>query len=289
MNFKLGNFQKAIDLSEKELPNADRKEVSELNKIIGESYFNLKKYAEAIPYLKEYKGKKGRWNNTDLYQLGYAYYKQQAYENAISQFNKIIDGSNFVAQNAYYHLGECYLNTDKKQEALNAFRNASQMDFDLKIQEDAGLNYARLSYEIGNPYESVPSVLTSYLKKYPDTEHQAELEELLVSSYITSKDYEAALNLLEASKKYSDKATYQKVAFYRAIELFNDSNYQEALNYFEKSLKENESAEYTARATFWKAETNYLLDNYNVALEGFKSFANANITNTEEAQTIDYN
>lgn len=289
MNFKLGNFQKAIDLSEKELPNADRKEVSELNKIIGESYFNLEKYAEAIPYLKDYKGKNGKWNNTDFYQLGYAYYQQKDYENAIGQFNKIVGGSNFVAQNAYYHLGECYLNTDKKQEALNAFRNASQMDFDLKIQEDAGLNYARLSYEIGNPYESVPSVLTSYLKKYPDTEHQAELEELLVSSYITSKDYEAALNLLEASKKYSDKATYQKVAFYRAIELFNDSKYQEALTYFEKSLKENESPDYTARATFWNAETNYLLDNYDVALQGFKSFANANITDTEEAQTINYN
>lgn len=289
MNFKLGNFQKAIDLSEKELPNADRKEVSELNKIIGESYFNLKKYAEAIPYLKAYKGKKRRWNNTDFYQLGYAYYKQEDYKNAINQFNKIIDGSNFVAQNAYYHLGECYLNSDKKQEALNAFRNASQMDFDLKIQEDAGLNYARLSYEIGNPYESVPSVLTLYLKKYPATEHQAELEELLVSSYITSKDYEAALNLLEASKKYSDKATYQKVAFYRAIELFNDSKYQEALNYFEKSLKENESPEYSARATFWNAETNYLLDNYDVALEGFKSFDNTNITDTEESQAINYN
>ena len=248
-----------------------------------------KKYEEAIPYLKAYKGKKRRWNNTDFYQLGYAYYKQKDYENAIKQFNKIVSGSNFVAQNAYYHLGECYLNTDKKQQALNAFRNASQMDFDVKIQEDAGLNYARLSYEIGNPYESVPSVLTSYLKKYPETEHQAELEELLVSSYITSKDYEAALDLLEASKKYSDKATYQKVAFYRAIELFNDGKFQDALSYFEKSLKENEAPEYTARATFWKAETNYLLDNYDIALEGFKSFVNANITDTDEAQTIDYN
>lgn len=289
MNFKLGNFQKAIDLSKKELPNADRKEISELNKIIGESHFNLKEYEEAIPYLKAYKGKKGRWNNTDFYQLGYAYYQQKDYENAIKQFNKIVDGNNFVAQNAYYHLAECYLNTDKKQQALNAFRNASQMDFDLKIQEDAGLNYARLSYEIGNPYESVPSVLTSYLKKYPDTEHQAELEELLVSSYITSKDYEAALNLLESSKKYSDKSTYQKVAFYRAIELFNDSKYQEALTFFDKSLKENESPEYTARATFWKAETNYLLDNYDLALQGFQAFANANIADTEEAQTINYN
>jgi hypothetical protein len=40
-------------------------EKSELNKII-ESYFNLKQYDKAIPYLSQYKGKKGRWNNTDF-------------------------------------------------------------------------------------------------------------------------------------------------------------------------------------------------------------------------------
>jgi TolA-binding protein len=54
--------------------------------------------------------------------LGYAYYKQNDFENAISQFNKIINGKDFVAQNAYYHLGESYLKLDKKQEALNAFK-----------------------------------------------------------------------------------------------------------------------------------------------------------------------
>jgi hypothetical protein len=41
-------------------------EKSELNKIIGESYFNPK-YEQAIPYLAAYKGKK-KWNNTDYYQ-----------------------------------------------------------------------------------------------------------------------------------------------------------------------------------------------------------------------------
>ena len=70
--------------------SSDVDEVSELSKIIGESYFNLEKYADAIPYLTEYKGKRGKWNNTDFYQLGYAYYKQKDYEKAISEFNKIV-------------------------------------------------------------------------------------------------------------------------------------------------------------------------------------------------------
>ena len=127
LNFKIGAFQKALEMAKKALENANKKETSELSKIIGESYFNLKKYNEAIPYLKAYKGKKGKWTNVDFYQLGYAYYKQNDFENAIGEFNKIINGNNAIAQNAYYHLGESYINLEKKQEALNAFRSASEM------------------------------------------------------------------------------------------------------------------------------------------------------------------
>ena len=133
MNFKLGNFQKAIDLGKAAMAKSNALEKSELNKIIGESYFNLNKYDEALPYLKLYAGKKGKWTNTDFYQLGYTYYQQKDYENAISQFNKIIDGKDFVAQNAYYHLGESYMKTERKQQALNAIKIAYEIDFDKKI------------------------------------------------------------------------------------------------------------------------------------------------------------
>src|SRR5690606_30703791 len=168
MNFKLGNFEKAIEMGKEQFDNSSPAEKSQLSKIIGESYFNLGQYAEAVPYLKEYKGTRGKWNNTDYYQLGYAYYKQGDFESAIGEFNKIVDGKNAVAQNAYYHLAESYLKLDKKQEALNAFKNASEMDFSTEIQEDAYLNYAKLSYEIGNSYKSTPHVLLSFIEKYPN-------------------------------------------------------------------------------------------------------------------------
>ncbi|MEC7263122.1 MAG: tetratricopeptide repeat protein, partial [Bacteroidota bacterium] len=54
LNFKLGKFEEAIAMAEKQLPKSNREEVSELNKIIGESYFNLKKYDQAITYLQKY-------------------------------------------------------------------------------------------------------------------------------------------------------------------------------------------------------------------------------------------
>ena len=289
MSFKSGAFAKAIEQGKTAMAKSSAAEKSELNKIIGESYFNLNQYDKAIPYLKEYKGTRGRWNNNDYYQLGYAYYKQNDYENAITQFNKIIAGRDLVAQNAYYHLGESYLKTEKKQQALNAFKNASEMDFDKKIQEDANLNYAKLSYEIGNSYQSVPDVLANFLQKYPNSTEKVEIESLLINSYITSKNYRGALELLEKNKS-SNRAAYQKVTFYRGLELYTDASYRAALDMFKKSIAEPRDAKFSARATFWKGETEYVLDQYNEALISFKQFiAFPESKSTPEYKNINYN
>jgi hypothetical protein len=52
--------------------------------------------------------------------------------------------ADFVAQNAYYHLGESYLNTDTTSfECLKMLS-----DFDFIVYKDASLNYAKLSHGI---------------------------------------------------------------------------------------------------------------------------------------------
>ena len=290
MNFKLGNFEKAIEQGLEQLPKANRQEIPQLNKIIGESYFNLGKYQEAIPYLKGYNGLQGKWNNTDYYQLGYAYYKQGNYEAAISEFNKIVDGKNAIAQNAYYHLAQSYLESDQKQQALNAFKNASEMEFDAKIKEDALFNYAKLSYEIGNSYESPSQVLINYLNAYPASEHKSEMESLLIDSFITSKNYEEAMRLLENNRNFSDKQAYQKVAYFYGLELFEEAEYYEAIKNFDKALKEPRNQDITAKATYWKAESEYNINRMDDAILGYREFKGMSAAkNTPEYEDLDYN
>lgn len=291
MNFKLGNFEKAITLGKEQLDRSNAVERSQLNKIIGESYFNLEQYEEAIPYLKEYRGERGKWNNTDYYQLGYAYFKAEEFDNAISEFNKIIDGNDFVAQNGYYHLAKSYLKVNKKTQALNAFKNASEMDFEKEIKQDAMLNYAKLSYEIGNNYLPVPQVLQNYLEAYPTSDESDQIGELLIDSYITSKQYNEAVDMLEGNSSFDDKKAYQKVTYLYAIELYKSNDYKEAQTMFQKSLSQRIDQDLIARATYWNAEIDYISINYNEALIGYKEFKKMDVAHqmTDIYQKIDYN
>ena len=271
IKFKTGKFQEAIDAATPLLEKSNGIQKSELSKIIGESYFNLNDFEKAVPFLLGYEGKKGKWNNTDYYLLGYAYYQQQDYDEALIWFTKIIDGNNAVSQNAYYHLAECYLKSDRKQEALNAFRNAKQMDFNAEIKKDAWLNYAKLSYEIGNPYKSVAEVIQEYLAAYPEDSDQTEIKEYLVSAYIKANDYQGALEYLKNANA-KDNDAYHKVAFLYGVQLFKQQQYTNAIENFNLSIETSTNTVYHARSLFWKAEALYRLKNYEEALSIFQAF-----------------
>ncbi|MGY0407180.1 MAG: tetratricopeptide repeat protein [Polaribacter sp.] len=291
ISFKAGKFKRSIQIGKKLLPKAKRNQISDISKIIGESYFNLEKYRESIPYLKAYKGKgkRRKWNNVDYYQLGYAYYKQNDFKNASNNFNKIIDQKNVVAQNAYYHLGECYLNLEKKNEALNAFKSASEMDFNPKIQQDAALNYAKLSYDAGNPFEPVSEVLQHYLKTYPKSKSYNEINKLVVSSFINQQDFKGALAYLSKKKSNENTPLTQEVSLYRAMQLFNENKYKEALPFFSKSEKST-TLEIQQKANYWNAETLYRLENYTKAVEKFIHLKKRLKQHTnEDFKLIDYN
>ncbi len=289
ISFKAGRFEKCIEVGEKLLEKAKPKDRSEIAKIVGESYFNLKQYEASIPYLKEYRGKKGKWNNTDYYQLGYAYFKQNDFENAVSNFNRIIDEENNVSQKAYYNLGECYIYLEKKPEALNAFKSASEMSFDLKVKEDAALNYAKLSYEEGNPYKSVAEVLQDFLKTYPKSPSYEEINGLVVTSYLYQQDYQGALEYLAKNRSKQNQDLTYEVSYYRAIQLFNENKLKESLPYFAEGIKSDQPY-IKDKSQYWSAEANYRLGDFQIALDEFSTFKkSSSAKKVEDYAQVDYN
>ncbi|MBK77791.1 MAG: hypothetical protein CMC88_01530 [Flavobacteriaceae bacterium] len=290
MNFKLGRFEKAIELGLEELKSIrEALFISEISKIVGESYFNLKKYKNALKYLEKYKGKKGKWSNIDYYQLGYTYYKTGDYENAINQFNKIIQINNDLAQNAYYYLGDSYLKNNQKSAALSAFRKASKMNFDESIAEDAFLNYSKLSYEIGNPFEKVSNVLFNFLKKYPKNNSYKNIYNLLIDSYAKQKDYDSALFILKENKTFSNKELIQKISFLKAVELFKLRKYDGANRYFKQSIKTGNDEFYNLKSKYWSGRSFFALKKFDDALDRYKDFLNNDLSKkTDEHNRIYY-
>jgi tetratricopeptide (TPR) repeat protein len=290
INFRLGRFEKAIKLGEKELESTTESSIrSELSKIIGESYFNIEKYDDAIKYLSKYDGKNGKWTNTDLYQLGFAFYKTNNFKKAINHFNKIIGSNDEISQSAYYYLADSYFNSNQKSAALNAFKKASQMTFNKTISEDALLNYSKLSYEIGNPFEQVSEVLIFFIDKYPKNIEHENISNLLIDSYTKQKNYDAALSILKENNFFSNKDLIQKLNYLKAVELFSLRKFEDASYYFEEVFKSGNNDYFEIRAKYWLGRSNFELKNFDDALENYKDFLNKNSGNySEEFKRVNY-
>lgn len=252
---------------------------AEVHKMIGESYFMKGDYASAYPHLKIYlESNKGNPSESDLYEMGFVSAHLKKYDEAVSYYNQLLNSNSATSQNAYYQLGNAYLEVGKKQEALSAFRSAYQMTYDLKVQQLAHFQYAKLSYELGNPFESASSVIQSYITKYPDSSDVKEMKSLLVKSYLYSGDYKgtlAAIDKMPNSTAETDKVD-QEVSYLLGTEEFNKGNYDDAEKYFLRSLEFNINKEFNSRALYWLAQTYYLKGNYPSAIVRFEKLQNAN-------------
>ena len=148
------------------------------------------------------------------------------------------------------------------------FLQASKMDYDPKIKEDALFNYAKLSYELNaNPYNESIRSFEDYLVKYPKSVHKAEVQEILSSLYFTTRNYKDALTLIE---KIPDRTplmnqAYQRIVINRGIEVFNTGNMKTAATYFQKAAKINALPKYTTDAYYLYAESRYRLGDYDAA------------------------
>ncbi|HFK5571433.1 tetratricopeptide repeat protein [Elizabethkingia meningoseptica] len=288
--FNEKNYDKAIEEGKALLNENISKDYGvEVNKIIGESYFMKKDYASAYPYLKTYLNSKSVPSESDLYEIGFVAAQLKKHDEAVSYYNQLISSQSPLAQNAYYQLGNAYLETGRKREALSAFRSASQMNYDAKVQQLAYEQYAKLGYDIGNPFESNSQVLQNYITKYPNAGNLQEMKGLLVKSYLYSGNYKETLSAIKKLGNQSAETSKleQEAAFLLGTEEFNKGNFTEAETLFEYSLKYNFNKEFNARAQYWMGQSQYQMGDYSSATETLQKLYNSG-ADFEEKQQLPY-
>ncbi|MBN1926955.1 MAG: tetratricopeptide repeat protein [Prolixibacteraceae bacterium] len=269
-------YDRVIETGEKIVNGAPPEQRNELYKIIGDAYFETGRYINAVKYLDAYKGVSGRKSREDYYRLAICYENYDENEKAIEAFSKVTVRNDLLAQNALYHMAGCYLKMNDKQKARAAFEQASKFDFDPAIEEDALFNYAKLSYELSySPFNEAIKAFDQYITKYPDSERNDAAFDYLVKVFMTTRNYRDAINSIEKIKvkSASVKEAYQRVTYFRGLELFNDGQYSSAIGFFEKSIENGSyNRNYKAEAIYWNAEANYRLERYQEALDGFLTF-----------------
>lgn len=268
-----GNYDELIRYATPIVDSLKPQNEAEINHIIGDAYFKKSKYKEAIPYLEEYHRNSSAVKPDDNYELGYALYKNREFNRAIAFFEKISDGNDSLAQNTLYLLADCFIKTNKKQSARNAFSSASKLDYNKTIKEDALYNYAKLSFELSSQPLAV-FAFQDYLKKYPKSSRLDEINELLAQTFLTTKNYKEALDALEKINTKSEKVktAYQRASYYRALELYYSANYPEFIALINKSLEYPNDKNLEAQSYYWLGEVYYKKNNFDAAIKNYSDF-----------------
>jgi len=252
----------------------DRKIV--LSRILANSYFNLGKYTEAEKYYSIYFAKVGDIEKQDNYEYGYCLYKLGKYTEAIEFLEKVGGKDDIIVQAASYCMANCYVNVDDKESARKALLIAASLDFDDEIKESALFNSAKINYELSySPFNETLNSFDEYIATYPDSRRNDEAYDYLVEVYMQTKDYEASLRSMEKIKvkTLKIKKAYQRIAYYRGVQLFNSSEYKGAISFFDKSLKYKMFNNIIAAdCVFWKAEAFYALSDYSKSKDVFDEF-----------------
>ena len=257
------------------LDTAHVQKEGEINRMIGESYFNLKNFGNALTYFKKSETTGGGFNASGNYELGYCYYQIKDYKNAIIKFEKATEAKDSLAQNAWYHLADCHIQTGNKTKARNAFYAASNMDFNEQIKEDALFSYAKLCYELSfAPYNDAVVAFQKYITNYPTSMRKAEAYHYLVNVYSTTKNYSQAIASIEKIQPLDPilKITYQKLIYFKGVEHFNNIELDSASRYFKKSLSVNFDKTYNALSQYWLGEISYIKKDYATAVDTWKAF-----------------
>lgn len=258
------------------LEEASTKRAAEISRMIGEAYYNKGEYAEAIPFLESYhRETRQRISRQDHYQLAYAYYMAGQYDESVSNFEKVTTTEDSLGQNALYHLADAYLKTGQRRSARNAFLSAHRMEFIPEISQNSLFNYAKLSFELSmNPFNEAIISFQRYVENYPESPRIEEAYRHLIDLYLTTRNYKDALTSMEAINLNTPvlKSAYQRIAYYRGIELFNNGDFAGAALHFKKSLSYPENRTIRSQAMFWEGESFFRLEQYEKAIETHQRF-----------------
>ena len=242
----------------------DNEMQSSLARILSEAYYEKGDQVSARKYMDIYAQSGAELSRKDHYFSGIVSYSLKSWPAAIESFSHVLGKEDELGQNAWYYTANSYLEIKNKIAALDAFKAASECDFDPVIQEDALFNFAKLSFDVNSDI----SQFRRYMEAYPQSGKGDIIHNYMATSFLLSKDYASAVDALSAIRQHTDEssANLQKAAFFRALQLIEGRGYRAAEPLLETAVETGENEKLRNLARFWQAECCYRDERYSEAI-----------------------
>ncbi len=270
-----GDYQQALSLARKHEFTV-KEYTPEMQRIAGESLYNLGEEAEAVSYIRKYIEATESPLPSALYIMGVNDYKNGDYRQALRYFEPVTAENNAMGQSAYLYIGQSYLQEGNVNSALLALDAACRMDFDKQVQETAFYNYAVAKSEGGRtPFGSSVTLFEDFLRRYPDSRYSQEVEEYLVTGYMTDNNYEKALASINRIKRPSKAilTAKQRVLYILGSRDVASGNINQAIERFTEAKKM--SAQDRAMANecnLWLGDCYFRQGNYSRASQLYREY-----------------
>ena len=293
LEFDRGNYKYVTDNCDQLIANSSGAERTAVMRLAAEAWFRQDNYRQSRQYITTYaKSIEGSMSREDNYLLGYTSYRTADYAGAVEPLKAACNGTDNLAQNASYHLADCYIRLGDKKNAIRAFAMAADEHYNNEISEDALFNYGKLIFETGGGMFNEPiNILTRYITRYPNSTRTAEAKELLIAAYYNSRDYDMAYDAIRAfpNPDGSMKTALQKIAYYKGIEAFDEGDYGKARQSLEESLAVGVSPKYNALCAFWLGEIAYQIGDMEQAATQYNYYIKRAPRNAKEYKMALYN
>lgn len=266
----------------------DSENNSEVYRIMGNAYYHLGNEDQAINMLSKYVSSTDSPLRGDLYILGVCYYNKGNYSSAVNALGRTVRENDALSQNAYLYLGQSYLKLKDKNNARMAFEAAATSSFDKQVKEAAMYNYALLIHETAfTGFGESVTIFEDFLNDFPNSKYADKVNDYLVEVYLTTKNYQAALNSIDKIKHPSTKIleAKQDILFQLGTQAFTNMELDKAVDLFSRAISLGAyNLESRNDAYFWRGESYYSQGEYNKAISDYRTYLN----NTRQRNTDMY-
>lgn len=272
-----GNLENAIQLSDAFIstyPESDH--ITEMYRVLGNSHFRSGRPTRAIPYYENYLQKTDSPLRGDAYFIGLSYVEAGKLNEAVPMFQNAIKDRDALSQNAQLQLGQTYLKLGERQKAQMAFESASRDAFDVKARETAMFNYALLIHQTNfSVFSESITLFENFLKEFPNSQFTNQVNDILAETFLTTKDYNAALNAINRIERPGRQIleTKQKVLFQLGAQEFINGNMNNAIQHFNNTIAMGDNdLTSLSNALYWRGESFYRIGNFDSAASDYTQY-----------------